>query len=135
MEPIDRDYIVQTWLRANLSRSAIAKSIPRGVYFKNHNRLINYHLDFCQTKVACDEEGFILGFISYENIQEPSECFDLLHFIFVRKEMRNQKIGTNLINCMKNAKDLFYTHQGDIYNLWGKYEKKVFNPYLFWGAR
>jgi len=116
-------------------RSPIAKAIPKGIYFLNHNKLINYHLDFCTTMVARDDDGFILGFICFQNINKPSERFDLMHFLFVRKEARKNGIGGALLKEMKSAPDLFYTHQGDLYKLWDKYEKKVFNPYLFWGSR
>jgi GNAT superfamily N-acetyltransferase len=133
--PEDHDFVVQSWLEYYKTYSQFGKSVPSKVFFREHRALIRRCLELAPCYVAVDslDDSFILGFICMEDVQDRE--LDVLHFIFVRRDLRGNGIGGMLVDKAKKNDTVEFSHQGDIGKLWAKYQAKTYNPYQFFGVK
>jgi GNAT superfamily N-acetyltransferase len=121
-KPIDHDYIGHTWVR-NDSHTARSKECRR-CYFYEQPRLIDLILGRTTSivKVAHleDDEDAIMGFA----VAEPG----VLHYLYVRKEVRRQGIARKLMSYVGLGDNAEYTHKPSFFGMKIK-ETWIYNPY------
>jgi len=122
----DYDFIVSYWLNSYFANSAMANQVPAFIYKKEHSALINVAVNTKLCLLYCDplDRDHILGFIC-------GEGGGILHYIYVKKSMRDGRIGKQLFKSLYEISplELTITHQGSIKVFKGKIH---FNPYIFW---
>jgi GNAT superfamily N-acetyltransferase len=129
----DRDYVARSVLYSFMNGSKEVQKINRDSYFQAHNLTVNNLLNHCKCLVICDGEDFdlIYAFIIYENLEK----FDVLHYLYVRKEFRHNRFAAELLAKMKSEgknRNLSISHLTDEFRparlkrLW---EKVIYDPY------
>lgn len=87
--PLDEDFIYHSWL------SSIDHHIPGAK--KAVRRLIDHCISEKTVYVACseDDEDHIVGWLAYGD----DFSFPVLHFVFVKKKLRNAGLGKTLLTA------------------------------------
>jgi hypothetical protein len=129
----DRDYITRTVIHSFLNGSKEAQKIHKDSYMQAHNKTVNGLLDNCFCGIVCDsqDEDLIYGFVIYESLKE----YDVLHYLYVRKEFRGKDVaGTMLRNIKSDNNSVAISHQTDDFRparlkkYWSG--KVIYDPYL-----
>ncbi len=91
--PEDKNFIMATWLRGLYHGNMWFNLIPRDIYFKHYNKVVEAILAKPTTtiKIAClkDDPEVILGYSVYEN--------NNLHWVQTKAAWRNIGIAKSLI--------------------------------------
>ena len=129
----DRDYVVRSTLYSFLNGSEEAKRIHKDSYMRAHNKTINGLLDNCECVIMCDSEDsdLIYGFAIYEKLKD----YDVLHYIYVRKDFRTKGVAHKMLDHMKSSNDsLAMSHLTDDFKpaKLKKYwpGKIIYDPYI-----
>lgn len=128
----DIEFITSSMLNYYKQYSVFGKSLAKDVFMKNHSLQLNKVLKNAKLVVACDPEmpSNILGYI----IAEKNSGLDLVHFAFVKKDLRGKGIATRLMASVKTSnRKCIYTHQtSEKKNFLDKfYEETIYSPYRF----
>lgn len=129
----DRDYITRSLLFSFMNGSKEVQRINRDSYMNAHNQTVNNLLNNCECLVICDQEDddLIYAFAIYEN----AKAFDILHYVYVRKDFRHNRFAAELlckINSQSKNRNLALSHLTDEFRparlkrLW---DKVVYDPY------
>jgi GNAT superfamily N-acetyltransferase len=115
-----------------LSGSQEIRRINKDSYLTAHNKTLNGLLDNCECKIVCDTEDpdLIYGFIIYESMKE----WDVIHYIYIRKDFRGRGLADKLIfeACTGNTQ-LVLSHLTDDFKpakLKKYWSKVIYDPYL-----
>lgn len=129
----DRDYLTRSTIYSFLSGSAEAKRIHKDSYMQAHNKTVNGLLDNCECIIMCDSEDpdLIYGFAIHEKLKD----YDVLHYIYVRKDFRTKGIAHKMLDSIKSDnRSVAMSHLTDDFKpaRLRKYwpEKVVYDPYL-----
>lgn len=127
----DTEFIASTWLNYVKQYTGIGKSVSKSVFMDNHGELVKKALKVSNIIVAChkDDPETILGFA----VTERASHQDVVHFVFVRKELRGKGVGQSLLNVFKKKNRVCITHSTRKENeLFTKnYSFVEYNPYRF----
>lgn len=130
----DHNAILNYWLKS-LSRSPFAMSMPKDVFFFEHQRVIKKALEYCKKDilVACDveEPTHLYGpNVGKAHSSEGLLSVDIIHFYFVKKIFRNLGIASALTKAFlkHENKDVVITFKGKDALLKG--HAVQYNPYL-----
>tara|TARA_R100000951_G_scaffold76179_2_gene64260 strand:- start:20202 stop:20660 length:459 start_codon:yes stop_codon:yes gene_type:complete len=87
IKPIDHDFIYHSWLHSVKCPTRAVTSMTR--------RLIDSLVEEKKIKIWCpdDDENHIIGWMAFGEIEKAK----LLHFVFVKKNFRNNEIGKELL--------------------------------------
>jgi len=134
----DKNYIIKSWVRSMRGQFPYSKMSSGAIrkYAKRVEALIATTI----TLVACDPEdgdvvyGFVCGESGrYLGVESPT-----LHYVWVRKQFRQNGIGTALVRTIfPNSEPLTYTHITKAVhyaNLEEKWNLRNFDPYFVEGA-
>lgn len=126
----DRDFITKSLLFSFMNGSKEIQRINRDSYMQSHNIIANTIINRCFCLISCDQEDpdLIYGFILFEHMPK----FDILHYVYIRKPFRKNKIASELISSVKNSKQLALTHLTDEFKparLKKYWEKVIYDPY------
>lgn len=131
--PGDIPFITSTWLKTYRNASRLKDVTLEGLYFNEHNKLINQSLNTSKILMACDPEdkehvfGYLVG------VNRPYG--DFLHYIYTKKVFREQGIAGDLIKQFKSRPIVYNTHEnmkgGLVRHLKKNYDSVIFNPYAF----
>ena len=133
----DRDYLTRSILMSYLSGSQEIRKINKDSYLTAHNKTVNGLLDNCQCVVVCDgeDEDLIYGFVIYQQMKD----WDVLHYVYVRKDFRGRGIGKDLIKTAKSGNDqVAISHLTDDFKparLKSMWKKAIYDCYLQLNAR
>lgn len=127
----DRDFVTRSLLMSFMHGSKEVQKINRDSYMNAHNTTINKLLDRCECLLICDleDQDLIYGFVLYEN----GEQFDVLHYIYIRKAFRKNRLAAELLSKVFKKRNLAISHITDEFKparlkrLW---EKVIYDPYL-----
>lgn len=129
----DRDYLTRSVIYSFLNSSAEAKRIHKDSYLRAHNKTVNGLLDNCQCLLSVDSEDpdLIYGFVIFEDLKE----YDILHYIYVRKEFRSKGVAHKMLEAMKSKNtSAALSHLVDDFTpaRLKKYwpDKVIYDPYL-----
>lgn len=127
----DRDYVTRSILFSFLHGSKECQRINKDSYMQAHNITVNKLLDSCDCLVICDpvDEDLIYGFVIYENLKH----YDILHYIYVRKDFRHLGLVKEMIDAIKKVKNLALSHLTDDFRparLKKYWDKVIYDPYL-----
>ena len=110
MKKIDEDFIYHSWLYSVKNPTKAITHMTRYV--------IDSLVSSKSVKVYCndDDENHILGWIAHGKLEKA----DLLHFVFVKKALRNNNLATELVHAAfpDREKDIFCTY-------WSHYLQKI----------
>lgn len=129
--PDDTPFVIATWLNYYKYFSYFAKRIRKGVFFKWHHKIVENILKKPTTTVLIatptNDPEIILGFLVTEKMDQDQ----VIHFIFVKEELRNMGIGRRLIEESKIDLDkVFFTHWTySVNDLIKKYPNISYDPY------
>ena len=99
MRSLDEDFIYHSWL------SSLDRHVP------GCRRMARTLIDHCVKEgtihVACsDDDDHILGWLAYGD----DFNFPVLHYVFVKKDLRDHKVGKTLLNtCLPQGSDPILT--------------------------
>jgi hypothetical protein len=127
----DRDFITRSVLMSFMNGSKEVQKINRDSYMRAHNTTLNKLLDKCECIVSCDPEDqdLVYGFALYDN----GEVFDVLHYIYVRKTFRKNRVAAELLSTIQNKRNLAISHLTDDFRparLKKYWEKVIYDCYL-----
>ena len=101
IKKIDEDFIYHSWLHT--------VSCPTRIVSEMTRCLIDRLVEDNKVKIWCpdDDENHILGWIAYGKLEKTP----LLHFMFVKKKFRGNKIGRELLDSVypDRSKTVFCT--------------------------
>lgn len=129
----DRDYVTRSLLFSLMNGSKEVQKINRDSYMSAHNQTVNKLLDNCECLVICDAEDvdLIYAFAIFQNAPK----FDILHYIYVRKDFRHQRLAAELltkINSQSKNRSVAASHLTDEFRMarLKKYwDKAIYDPY------
>lgn len=99
------------------------------------NRIINALINKCEVLVCCDDQDddLIFGFAIYDNVKD----WDIVHYIYLRKDFREKGITQLLIKQIQKTEQLSISHLTDqikparLKKFW---QKVIYDPYSVLGA-
>lgn len=130
MQDSDRDYVTRTILMSFQAGSKEVRKINQDSYLQAHNKTINKILDRSKCLIVCDEEdeGLIYSFLIFEH----GGNFDFLHYIYTRKNFRNNGFVKAQLTALGKNKTLVITHLVDNFQparLKEYWDKVIYDPY------
>lgn len=127
----DRDYVTRSVLFSFLSGSKECQRINKDSYMQAHNQTVNKLLDTCECIVICDPEDndLIYAFSIFENLKN----YDILHYLYVRKDFRHLGLVKEMIAKIIKVKNVGLSHLTDDFRparLKKYWDKVIYDPYL-----
>lgn len=129
--PEDAAYILATWLRFYKGNSPFTKRIRHKVYYRWHPRIIEAVLSRPATKAfiahPTGESEVIFGYLVTEWRGERP----LVHFVFVKEELRRMGIGRALLEASRvDLSQAIFTHWTyDVDQILPKFPGLTYDPY------
>jgi len=108
-EEMDSDFIYHSWIHSVKNPTRAVMDMTRV--------LIDHCVEMNTIKVFCNDKdpNHILGWVAYGSLEDAR----VLHFVFVKRDLRNSGIGTKLVNDVALDWDPFMcTH-------WSHYMQKI----------
>lgn len=126
----DINFIKNSWEK---SFEKTMKAVPREIYHRGQQKLMNQLMAKASCYVACSPEdnNQIFGWMLFEKIKD----IGILHYIYVKHPYRRYGIGKSLYNCLDrndqypciaSHKTLYLEYIQDKWNL-------TYNPYILIG--
>ena len=131
--PLDRNFILATWLRGAYYGIDLFNKIPKAIFMENYHSLIEKFLQSSNViiKVAClkDDPEVVLGYSVSRSIRYGEADINILDWMFVKSAWRGIGIGKMLLPTRLNA-CTHLTKSGQSI-LKQKMPDVIFNPFLF----
>lgn len=142
--PSDEAFILATWLRnywEQLNGHARAKpecaaclqskGLRKSVYYAGHHDKAEAAVRRAHVLIAhpTEHEDVILGYL----VMEPLRDWDVIHWLYVKREMRGFGIALRLLGQVSRVEAARYTHRTSDFERMRKarWPEMVFDPYLF----
>lgn len=95
MRPIDEDFVYDSWLRSVRCPTRTVTDMSR--FLIDHLKMLGNIKIYC----ADDDQDHIIGWMAYGKIEDTP----LLHYMFVKKDFRENGVGTELLRSVYPEKE------------------------------